>query len=247
MLWSVWIGSRKNNFHIARNEAEMNVVVMNAWQILVKGGPMMWPILLLSIMAMAIGINRLRILGVIERELASERNALLESLRQGGLKETLRLCEHKPGILSGILKAGILRFGSSRDVIKGAMEEVFDYEAARLKEQMDLLSLIINVAPLMGLLGTVNAMTVVFHAVVIRSNVLSPLTAGELASGIWQALLTTAAGLVVGILSFAVYGFCATRINAVVGYVGRFMTETTNVLQQLSELKRNASEHDDEQ
>ena len=224
----------------------MTVAVMNAWQILFKGGPMMWPILFLSITALAIGINRLMVLSAAQRQLSIEKKALLGSLRQGRLKETMRLCEERQGLLAGILKEGILMFGSSRDLIKGVMEEVSDHEVARLKEHMGLLSLIVNAAPLMGLLGTVNAMTVVFHAVVIRSNVLNPLTAGELAMGIWQALLTTTAGLLVGILTLAVHGFCAVRINAVVSYVDRAMTEMTNILQQLSELKRASQERSDE-
>ena len=203
---------------------------------------MMWPILLLSIVAMAIAINRLMALAAAERQLSLDKQILLESLRQGRLKETLHLCEGRHGAVAAVLKAAILKFGASRDLIKGSMEEVFDYEVLRLRKHMDVLVLIVNAAPLMGLLGTVNAMVVVFHAVQIRSNVLNPLTAGELASGIWQALLTTTAGLVVAIFGFAMYSFCAMRINAVVSYIERSMTEIANVLQQLSELKRASQE-----
>ncbi len=224
----------------------MTVIVMNAWQIVLKGGPMMWPILLLSVVAMAIGINRLRVLGQIERGSSVEKEKLLTSLRQGHLKDTLRACEESKGLLGRILKAGIMRFGSSRDLMRGAMEEVFELEEGRAKEHMGILALITNIAPLLGLLGTVNAMTVVFHASVVRSNVLSPLTAGELASGIWQALLTTAAGLVVGILSFSMHAFCAMRINAMLVYARRAITEMANVLEQLSELKRVPGEQGNE-
>lgn len=220
----------------------MTVVVMNAWAIFYRGGPMMWPLLFLSIIALAVGINRLLHLSAIERRLSDEKNLLLGSLRQGRLKETLRVCDQQPGILSSILKQGILKFGSSRDLIKGTMEEIFDYEHLRLRKYMDVLSVIVNLAPLMGLLGTVNAMAVVFYAVQVRSNALSPLTAGELASGIWQALLTTSAGLVVGILSYAMHAFCAMRINALTAYIQRSITEMANILQQLAELKHAGQE-----
>src|SRR5437868_3697069 len=116
----------------------MPVVVMNAWQILYKGGPMMWPILFLSILALAVGINRFMVLGKAERGLAAQKETLLASLRQGRLKETLRLCEEMPGMLAEVLKAGILRFGSSRELIRGSMEEVLDYESAKLKEHMGI-------------------------------------------------------------------------------------------------------------
>ncbi len=220
----------------------MTVVVMNAWQVFIKGGPMMWPLLVLSVVAMAIGINRLMVLAAVERRLLTEKQALLASLRQGQLKETLRLCETHPGLLARILKSGLLKFGSSRDLIKGMMEETFGYEFERLTQHMNTLGIIVNIAPLLGLLGTINAMTVVFHAVQIRSNALSPLTAAELASGIWQALLTTAAGLVVAIFSYTIYGFCAARINLVASYLNRSMTEMTNVLQQIAELQSGQEE-----
>ena len=220
----------------------MTVVVMNAWQILFKGGPMMWPILLLSITALAIGINKVIYVLSIEKKLLVEQQTFLNSLQAGKLKDTLRLCESKPGILAGILKAGVLRFGCSREVIRGSMDEVVDQEGEALKQNMPLLALIVNLSPLLGLLGTANAMAVVFHAVVVRSNVLNPLTAGELAGGIWQALLTTVAGLVVAILSLALHGICAARINAVIAHMERSAAQMVNILQQLAELKRGSED-----
>lgn len=220
----------------------MGVVVMNAWQIMFKGGPMMWVILGISIIAVAVGINRLMALAAVERRLARDKEGLAASLRAGDLKKTMHLCEANDALMGRVLKAGIMKSGASRDVIKGAMEEVFDYEAFRLKEHMDVLGLSVNAAPLIGLLGTVNAMTVVFHAVQVRSNALSPLAAGDLASGIWQALLTTAAGLTVGVLAFVLYSFCAMRINAVIAYSQRAITEMANILQQLAELKGSGEE-----
>ena len=224
----------------------MNVDVMSAWQILFKGGPMMWPILLLSTIAMAIGINRLSVLANIERSLISERDIVLASLRQGHLKETLKLCEDSKGIVAGIMKVGILKFGASCDLVKAAMDEVLDDEVLRLKKHMEILSLIVNIAPLMGMLGTVNAMTVVFHKVVIRSNMLNPATAGDLGVGIWQALLATSAGLVVAILSLSIYSFCVMRINIVTVFIGRSTTEIREILEQLAESRRVNQEPDHE-
>ena len=225
----------------------MTVIVLNAWQIFFRGGPMMWPILLLSIVAVTIGINRFMAMGALERRMKLDKKLLIESLQQGKLKDTVRLCDEQSRVLSKILKAGIIHFGASRDLMKAAMEEEVELRAAQLKEQMQILTFIINAAPLLGLLGTINAMAVVFHAVQVRSNVLSPLTAGELASGIWQALLTTSAGLVVAILSYGIYTICSMRINAALNFIGFFVLETTTILQQLAQLKKASTEqgHED--
>lgn len=215
----------------------MMVVVFNLWQLILKGGPMMWPIILLSIVALAIGMERTAFLSSIEKQLKDQRNALIRSLQQEGIKKTLSLCESSTGPLSRILKAAILKFGNSPEVIKTAMEEVFSYEAYRLKERMGLLSFIINASVLIGLLGTVIGLAVVFHAVQLRSNVLNPLSVGELSVGIWQALFSTIAGLMVCILSYSIYSFCNSRINNIIADLQISMASATNILVQLAELK----------
>ena len=222
----------------------MNVIVLNAWQLFFKGGPMMWPIFILSILAVGIGINRIMFLISLERRLIQEKVAIIESLHQGRLKETMRLCENLSGPVARMAKAGIVRFGASIELLKGVMAEEADYQAQKLMQFLGVLSIIVNVAPLLGLLGTVNSMAVVFHAVQIRSNALSPLTAGELASGIWQALLTTSSGLIVGIISYVIYSLCAMRINKIIVYMNHANIEMANILQQLSESVKVSYEQD---
>ncbi len=220
----------------------MNVVMMNAGQILFKGGPMMWPILFLSILATAIAINRIMFLSREEKTFTQQHKLLLESLRKGNLKDTLKMCEANEGVVASLIKSGIIRSGSSTELIRLAMDEVWDHQKMRFNSFMSILGMIVNVAPLLGLLGTVNAMTVVFHASVIRSNVLNPVTAGELATGIWQALLTTTAGLVVGIFGYVMYTFCVARINVYTTWVNHLMVETVYVLASLKELKASAGQ-----
>lgn len=213
----------------------MSVDIFNAWQLFFKGGPMMWPILMLSIVAVGVGVDRIIFLIAMERRLTREKLSILESLRRGKIKETLHLCEELSGPIACMCKAGIVRFGATMELLKGVMAEEADYQVRRLTQFMGVLVMIVNVVPLLGLLGTVNAMSVVFHAVQVRSNVLSPVTAGELSTGIWQALLATTAGLVVGIISYVVYYFCALRINHLTAYMEHANIEMVNVLQQLSE------------
>jgi len=102
----------------------------------------------------------------------------LRSLQQESIKHTLNLCESLQSPLARIFKSALLKFGNSSEVIKTAIEEVFVYETYRLKERMSILSFIINASVLIGLLGTAIGLTVVFHAVQARSNVLNPLSVG---------------------------------------------------------------------
>jgi biopolymer transport protein ExbB len=215
----------------------MMVIVYNVWQLVLKGGPMMWPIILLSIIALAVGMERIAYLSAAERLFKGHKINLMRSLQQDGIKHTLSLCESSPSIFSRILKAAILKFGHSSDIIKTSMEEVFIYEAYRLRERMSILAFVMNVSVLTGLLGTVIGLAVIFHSIQIRSNVLNPLSVGDMAVGIWQALFSTIAGLLVCILSYAIYSFCTSRINNMIADLQISMMQALNTLVQLAELK----------
>ena len=224
----------------------MIVVVASGWQLLLKGGPMMWPLLLLSIVVLACGIRQWMYLGRLSKGLDARRTRILEALRQGPLKEALALCESRDDLMGEVLKSGILKFGASRDIIAGAMEETFARHGRDLHGRLSILSFITNAAPLIGLLGTVNSLVVLFQAAQMRSNALSPLAAGDMASGVWQALLTTQAGMFIALMSFIFYGFCALRMNTITAGADAAITAAANVLQQLSELHSQPQEQGDE-
>ncbi len=214
----------------------MMVVIFNLWQLILKGGPMMWPIILLSIVALAVGMERVVHLSSMERLFKAQKINLMRSLQQEKIKHTVNLCESYQSPFSRIFKAAILKFGNSSEVIKTAMEEVFIYEAYRLRERMSILSFAINASILMGLLGTVIGLTVVFHSVQSRSNVLNPLSVGDLSAGIWHALFSTIAGLMVCILTFSIYSYCNSRINNMIADLQISMAQILHVLVQLAEL-----------
>ena len=216
----------------------MMVIVFNLWQLILKGGPMMWPIILLSVVALAVGMERLRYLSSIEKLFKTQKSDLMRSLQQHGVKQALILCETYQSPLGHIFKAGILKSSNSSDLMRASMDEVFIYESHRLKERMNILSFVMNVSVLIGLLGTVIGLTMVFHAVQVRANVLNPLSVGDMSVGVWQALFTTIAGLVVCILSYSIYSFCSSRINNVIADLQISMAQLVHVLVQLAELNK---------
>jgi biopolymer transport protein ExbB len=161
-----------------------------------------------------------------------------KAVKENRMKDALGLCEENPSGLGAICKAGLMKFGSSIDLVKASMEQAAGFEVHVLKQRLNLLAFIVNVAPLLGLLGTTTSLCVVFHAAQMRSNALNPLSLGDMSSGIWQALITTSAGLAVGIIGFAVYSFTASRVNEVVVAYEQTISEVAGVLQSVSELER---------
>ena len=196
----------------------------------------MWPIIFLSVVALAVGIERVFYLSKTQKLLKAHQSQLMRSLQEDSIKHTVNLSETLHSPFSRIFKAAILKFGNSSEVIKTAMEEIFVYEVHRIKERMNILLFAVNASVLMGLLGTVVGLTIVFHSVSIRSNVLNPLSVGDMAQGIWQALFTTVAGLLVCMLSFSMYSFCMSRINDITADLKMSMSKIVHILVQLAEL-----------
>jgi biopolymer transport protein ExbB len=218
----------------------MPVVFINAWGILLRGGPMMWPILLLSLLAITVGIEKFLFLSAVERDIRKFKPAFFKAVRANRMKDALGICEENIFGLGNICKAGLMKFGSSVDLIKACMEEAAGYEIHTLKQRLSLLAFIVNAAPLLGLLGTTTALCVVFHAAQMRSNALNPLSLGDMSSGIWQALVATSAGLSVGIVSFAIYSFTVSRVNGVIVSFEQTISEVAGTLQSVSETSTSA-------
>jgi len=198
----------------------------------------MWPILLLSILAITVGIEKFLYLSTLEQNIKKFKPIFFKAVRENRMKDALGICEDNAFGLGPICKAGLMKFGSSVDLIRASMEQAAGFEVHVLKKRLDFLAFIVNTAPLLGLLGTTTALCVVFHAAQMRSNALEPLSLGDMSSGIWQAMVTTSAGLSVGIISFAIYSFTASRVNGMVAVFEQTISEAVGLLQVVSELDR---------
>jgi len=172
----------------------------------------------------------------IEQDIKKFKPIFFKAIRDNRMKEALVVCEDNATGVGNICKAGLMKFGSSVELIRFTMEQAAAFEIHALKQRLSLLGFIVNAAPLLGLLGTTTALCVVFHAAQMRSNGLNPLSLGDMSSGIWQALVTTSAGLSVGIVSFAIYSFIASRVNDVIVDIEEIISEAVGVLQSVSEL-----------
>ncbi len=182
------------------------------WEVLSiieKGGIMMYPILFCSVFILGIGIERaynLRRKNIIDTEfLKNVRNHWSwEDVHLG-----LQLCNSYDNALSRILKAGLLRFGGKLDEIERAIEGAGQHEASLMNSNLRVLGAVANITPMMGLLGTVFGMIKAFN-VISQSGTGNP---GLVASGISEALITTATGMVVGIPALAMYHYFRGKID----------------------------------
>ena len=213
----------------------MSIWELSAWRLLLAGGPIMVPIFICSVVALGIVIEKLWYFSAVHINTHKLKQEIFYHLKNNKIKEAIELCDKNVSPVAKILKAGILKFGYSRENIKEAMEEFSLFEIPRLEKRLGALSTIANISPLLGLLGTVIGMTGSFHAIQARAAINNPVTAGDLAGGIWEALITTVAGLMVAIPTYVAYNYCVSRINTIILEMERVATELVNFLCQISE------------
>jgi biopolymer transport protein ExbB len=200
------------------------------WQIFLKGGPLMWPILLCSVFALAIIIERIWYMRRIQIDTRQFLNRILDKMKRHQIKEAMEICEARSNPISRILKAGILKYDRGRQQIKEAIEDAALYEEPHLEKNMTALATIAHISPLLGLLGTVVGLVRCFQVIQAKATALAPVSPGDLAGGIWEALLTTVAGLVVAIPAFVVYNYLVSRINNFILEMEKASTELVNFL-----------------
>ncbi len=208
---------------------------MNAWALIKDGGPIMAPIILCSIFALGIIIEKFIYFATIQTNTIQLKKQVLENVKNNKIKESIQLCDSNRSPVAKILKAGIIKFGSSREDIKESMEDVSLFEIPKLESRLSALATIAHVSPLLGLLGTVTGMTASFHTIQIRAASLNPVTPGDLAGGIGEALLTTVAGLMVAIPTYVAYNYFVNRINHFTLEMERSATELVNFMCQITE------------
>src|ERR1700761_4615631 len=194
-----------------------------------KGGPMLWVILLASAAAIA---------GFIERALHCHRaqinsteflNGVRTVLKRDNVVEALSICDATPGPVARLVKTAILNRDYGRERVRESLEEAGLAEVPRLEEKLSLLATIAQLAPLMGLLGTVLGFIKIFsglEAAGLTANI------AMLSKGVWEALICTAAELAVSIPPHAGYNYLVSRVNDIVLDMEKSATEIVNIVSE---------------
>lgn len=183
------------------------------YDFIVAGGPIMWPLGLCSVIALAFTVERwLRLnRGAIGSRRFGE--SIVDALKTGGKQSALAACSAKKNALARILGAGIERLEGGAPAMEKAVEDAGSREVRRMTSSLRPLASVVTIAPLLGLLGTVWGMVEAFSNIALKGGMGKP---ELLASGISQALITTVAGLVIAIPTQAIYYWFKGKIDGFV-------------------------------
>ena len=180
------------------------------YDILLRGGPLVVPIGICSLLALTVFLERLWVLRRTRVIPEAFVNRIHEMINERRVSDALLLCEENKNPMANIMEAALRNAEKERSDIKEMVEEVGKHEGAQLEQYIEVIGTCAAISPLMGLLGTVTGMMDVFQQVE-QVGLGDP---SAFASGIWQALITTAIGLSVAIPAFIFYKYLLGKVDS---------------------------------
>src|SRR5437899_6167289 len=195
--------------------------------LLSNGGPMLYIILLTSAVAVVVFIERFLHCHRAQINSIEFLNGIRTVLKRDNVVEAISICDATPGPVARLVKTAVLNRDYGRERVREALEEAGLAEVPRLEEKLNLLATIAQLAPLLGLLGTVLGFIQTFRlmqAEGLHAHV------GQLSTGVWQALVCAAAGLAVAIPTHAGYNYLVSRVNSIVLDMERAATDIVNIV-----------------
>ena len=175
-----------------------------------KGGWVMIPLFLCSILTLYALIERLITLRRTARAPQRWLTSLHTHLRADDHQAAITLCTKKPYAIAKIVQTGLAQMATNPDNLATTVEHTAQAEVYKLEKNLPLLGTLAGAAPMLGFLGTVLGMIRAFMAIAQATHQISP---QHLSSGIYEAMITTAAGLIVGIAAYLSYNYLQTRIQ----------------------------------
>ena len=210
-------------------DAQAAVPPLNLWSLSLKGGFIMIPIVLLSLVTIYIFVERLLVL----RDAARQDNTFMQRIKDyihaGDVESALNLCKKNPTPVARLIEKGITRLGRPMNDVLVAIENVGNIEVAKLERRFTWIATTAGGAPMLGFLGTVTGMVSAFYSMAAAGEAADITT---LSSGIYEALVTTVAGLVVGIIALFAYNYLVSRVNTVVNQLVASTMEFMDLLNE---------------
>ncbi len=190
---------------------------------------MIWPLLLMSAAAIVVIIERLLHYHRAQINSVEFISGVRIVLKRGNILEAVSICDATPGPVARLAKAAILNRDRGRDGMRESLEEAGLLEVPRLEEKLNLLATIAQVAPLMGLLGTVLGFIGMVKVLAAKG---MALTANDvdLLNGVWEAMISMAFGLALAIPCYIGYNYLVSRMNSILLDMEKASSEILNIL-----------------
>lgn len=198
---------------MATANEEAGELTLSYWELSLKGGWIMIPIVILSIVAVYIFIERYFAIKRASQADLNFMNKIKDYIHDDKLESALALCQSTDSPVARMIEKGLQRIGRPLNDINAAIENVGNLEISKLEKSLPTLATVAGAAPMMGFLGTVMGMIRAFYDM---SNAGNNIDVGLLSNGIYTAMVTTVAGLMVGIIAYLAYNILVAKVEKVV-------------------------------
>jgi biopolymer transport protein ExbB len=212
---------------------------MDLFSIFLKGGVIMFIILALSIVALGVIIDRYIVLRRTKINVPAFMVRMRGMIKKKDISGAISYCMEEKSPIANIIRKGLKKYKLGHERVKEAIENAGTQEISKLERGLPILASISGIAPLLGFLGTVTGMITAFMTIEDLQGAANP---SDLAGGIWEALITTAFGLIVGIPALAFYNYFITKVKKTVNDMEAVANDVIDVVQDHSSLASDIEE-----
>jgi biopolymer transport protein ExbB len=214
---------------MAAAQADEGEITLKVWDLMLKGGWIMIPLAILSVIAIYIFVERYMALNRASKEETNFMNNIRDFMHEGKIDSAKALCKSNDSPIARMVEKGISRIGKPLNDVNAAVENVGKLEVSKLEKNIAALATIAGVSPMIGFLGTVSGMIKAFYNMSMAGN---NIEIDVLAGGIYEAMITTLAGLFVGIIGYIAYNILVARIEKVVFILEARTTQFMDLLHE---------------
>ena len=209
--------------------AETEAVTMNAFDLALKGGWLMIVLLVLLLMTIYVLIERTLVINNAGKEDSSFMNRIKDYIHDGKIDAALALCRNTDTPSARMVEKGISRLGRPTADVMSTIENQGNIEISKLEKGLPVLATSASGAPMVGFLGTVTGMV---RAFMDMASAGANVDVNILSTGIYEALVTTVGGLIVGIIALFAYNYLTTRIKGIVNQLEMRIMEFMDILNE---------------
>ena len=194
---------------IQTSAPEITETKISLIQMIMKGGPIMIPLAILLIVSIYILIERLLVIGKASKKNQQLLGSVRDMIKQGNLANAITMCKNVNTPESAMIEQGISRIGQPVAEIRAAMDKSGANEIAKLEKNLNVLNIIGRIAPMFGFIGTIIGVITIFYDISLAKTV----EIEVISKGLYQKMVTSAGGLVVGVLAFVCYHWLNARLD----------------------------------
>ena len=195
--------------------------------LILKGGYIMIPIGVLSIISIFVLIEKFVAIKKAGKLNTTFMHSVKEQIKKGNLEGARSECRNNPSAIASVIDKGISRIGKPIKEIESAMEGIGKLEVAKMEKNMSILGIVAGIAPMFGFIGTISGVIKIFYNISLADNI----SIGLISGGLYEKMITSAAGLVVGVFSFISYHYLNIMIDRTIYKIEASSIEFIDVLQ----------------